>query len=181
MKQAGRSKIQKNMQIGRRLREGALILLISLAIYILIALVSYHVNDPGWSYSGQTQQVSNLAGKAGAWLSDILYSLFGYIAYLFPLAVVFIGIAIYQGQEFLNKHQNSYSKSFWLLRIVGLTTALISGCGLTTLHFYYPINPLPMSSGGLLGAAVKMGLVSQLSYLGSTVILLAFFLTGITL
>src|SRR5690606_15319582 len=40
---------------------------------------------------------------------------------------------------------------------------------------------LPMGSGGFLGAAIKSLLVSQLNFLGSTVILLSFTLIGITL
>lgn len=167
--------------ISRRLREGGLIMMVSLAVYLMISLVTYSAQDPGWSHTGQSAQIANLAGKAGAWLSDVLYSLFGYVAYLFPMAVVFGGVLIYQGKNVLAEESRKHTPWIWAIRGFGLLLALTAGCGLTTLHFHYADEILPMSTGGLLGSGVKALMVSQLNYLGSTVILLSFFLIGITL
>lgn len=166
--------------VNQRLREGALILLVSIAVYLLIALTTYHVNDPGWSHTGHSGAIENLAGRTGAWFSDVLFSLFGYVAYLFPIAVAFFGVLVYQGPAKLafDRITNPW---IWSLRFLGLVIAIVAGCGLTTLHFDFQDSILPMSTGGLLGAGVKTLMVSQLNYLGTTVILLAFFLSGITL
>ncbi len=36
----------------RRLREGALLLLIAVVAYLMLSLLTYSAGDPGWSYSG---------------------------------------------------------------------------------------------------------------------------------
>ncbi len=182
MKQASKSaKLSRSMQINKRLREAGLILLCSAAVYLAIALITYNIHDPGWSHTGSNEDILNLAGKTGAWFSDILYSLFGYMAYLFPMAVVFWGILVYQGPNHQSAPDPKYAPWFWILRGLGLILAIAAGCGLTSLHFTDPNSVLPMSTGGLLGVGVKTMMVAQLNDLGSTVILLAFFLTGVTL
>ncbi len=71
----------------RIIKEGALIGWLLLCIYLLIALTSHSSADPGWSSTGSSDYIRNTAGPAGAWTSDVFYSLFGYIAYLFPVMI----------------------------------------------------------------------------------------------
>src|SRR3990167_2626424 len=80
MKQATtrRNESNKNLHLHRRVKEGAFILLCSVAIYLLIALITYNDGDPAWSHSGMSSAIQNAAGKTGAWFSDVLFSLFGY-------------------------------------------------------------------------------------------------------
>src|SRR2546425_111658 len=88
MKQATRrSPNQKplTVHVTHRIREGLLILTIGISLFLLLALVTYHVSDPGWSDTGQSQQIANAGGKVGAWVSDIFLYIFGYMAYIFPL------------------------------------------------------------------------------------------------
>ena len=59
--------------------------------HLLIALLTYHPGDPGWSYSGPTGEVRNTGGVAGAWFADIALYLFGYMAFLFPVLVAYGG------------------------------------------------------------------------------------------
>ncbi|EWH00364.1 hypothetical protein Q427_19930 [Halomonas sp. BC04] len=58
-------------------REGAIILLLAGCVFLLLALFSYEPADPGWSHRGPETDVDNWMGPIGAWLSDVLYSLFG--------------------------------------------------------------------------------------------------------
>jgi len=67
------------------LAEGALISLLVLCVILFLALLSYSPDDPGWSHTGNRDQVTNLIGPAGAWLADILFALFGIMAYLLPV------------------------------------------------------------------------------------------------
>ncbi|MGD8407808.1 MAG: DNA translocase FtsK 4TM domain-containing protein, partial [Thiohalophilus sp.] len=63
----------------RALKEGALYVFGFTAVYFLMALVSYHPADPGWSHSGGVHpRIANLGGPAGAWLADVFLTLFGY-------------------------------------------------------------------------------------------------------
>src|SRR5690606_39426325 len=68
----------------RRAVEGLFLLTLALATYLLIALFSYDRNDPAWSSVTDVQQVQNAAGTSGAWIADVLFSLVGYVAFLFP-------------------------------------------------------------------------------------------------
>lgn len=68
----------------RRLQEGGFILLSALAIFLFVSLITYNEVDPGWSKITSQKIISNQAGKAGAWFSDLFFTLFGYLAYMFP-------------------------------------------------------------------------------------------------
>lgn len=171
--------------VNRRVREGLLIIFTSLALYTLVALMTHHGDDPGWSQTGASNGIVNLAGKTGAWFSDVLFFLFGYMAYCLPPMIVFIGIFVYQPITAEGKSKNLEIKaSVWYIRIAGFLLALLTSCGLASMHSIESLDTgttLSMTSGGLLGILVKTGLVNQLSHVGATIILLAFFLASITL
>ena len=61
-------------------REGAVIGLIALCIYLAMALFTFSPSDPGWASVGHETQVSNHAGRTGAWLASLLMDLFGHVA-----------------------------------------------------------------------------------------------------
>ena len=42
----------------------------AVAVYLLLSLIGYDAMDPGWSYSGSSEQINNLGGATGAWLAD---------------------------------------------------------------------------------------------------------------
>ena len=54
------------------LREGAMLVLVAIALFFLTALVTYSPVDPGWSYTGSRNGIDNAAGVVGAWFSDVL-------------------------------------------------------------------------------------------------------------
>lgn len=165
-----------SLQVNRRMREGAFILLCSFGIYLLIALLTYHDGDSAWSHSGMSNDIRNAAGKTGAWFSDVLFSLFGYMAYVFPLTLALSGLFIYR--DLPNKGEAN--PFIWSVRSLGVLVALAASCGLIALHVSTQAS-LPMSTGGLLGAAVKAVSVTYLSPIGSSVILFALLLSGVTL
>jgi S-DNA-T family DNA segregation ATPase FtsK/SpoIIIE len=163
--------------LGHRLREAAFILLFSIAIYLLIALITYHVADPGWSHTGMGKDIHNAAGKTGAWFSDVLFSLFGYVAYLFPMALIISGVFIYR--EIPQSEEKN--PMLWTIRSIGLLIALSASCGLIAMHFAKVTQTLPMTTGGLLGVTVQSAMVGYMNHMGATIMLLALFLTGTTL
>jgi len=98
-------------QLQRALRESALFVFSFVAIYMVLALVSYHPADPGWSRSGVINgAISNLGGPTGAWFADIFLTLFGYWAYLFPIMLAFFG--------FLTSTSRSTSVAFYSVVLV---------------------------------------------------------------
>ena len=163
--------------LGRGSREGALIVISALALYLGLALISYDQADPGWSHSGPVDQVRNQGGVVGAWLSDVFLYLFGYMAYLFPLMVAHGGWVIYRG---LRNTEHPADIYYWATRGAGFVVTLATGCGLATLH-RQAHGALPLDAGGIFGNLIGDNLANAFSPLGATVFLLALFLTGFTL
>jgi len=87
--------------LGSRLREGAFIGVTAACLYLLMALFTYSVRDPGWSATGSGAPIHNLGGPTGAWLADVFFSLVGYAAYLFPLLLAYRALVL-----LLQRHQN---------------------------------------------------------------------------
>ena len=68
-----------------RLKEGGLILLAVLCIYLWMALLTFDFNDSSFTNStGQADVINNAGGQIGAWIADVLFSMLGYFAWLFP-------------------------------------------------------------------------------------------------
>jgi len=164
------------IHIHRGLREAALFILLAIALFVLTALITHNSQDPGWSYSGPSSHINNMAGVVGAWFADVLYSLFGYLSYLFP---VMIG---YSGWLVLRERTDEGEINFQILglRWIGFFMTLATGCALTSLHFVIPVDALPVDGGGILGRWIGDAMAASLGILGSTLILLAVFLAGVT-
>lgn len=166
---------EKEGHVSKRLKEGSFILFAALSLFLFLALISYSQNDPGWSYQTEILSTHNLGGRAGAWFSDVLYVLFGYVAYLFPVGVAYSGYLIYQqGQQ-----HTQHPVGLGVLKGAGFFMALFSISGLMSLHLR-ALTPLPMDSGGVIGNFLQSWLVTYCNGLGATVLLLALTLIGMT-
>ena len=55
---------------------------------LLVALISYHPGDAGWSTAGDLEPARNAMGKVGAWLADVLLYLFGVSGYWFAFGLL---------------------------------------------------------------------------------------------
>ena len=163
------------LNLGRGLRESALVVLVAVGVYLIMALVSFDRTDPGWSVSGSGGEISNMGGSAGAFFADLFLFLFGYLAYLAPLMVAYSGWLLYR--EVNDKGQVDYH--ILGIRWGGFLLTLIAGCGLSSLHFDQSF--LPSDAGGLLGNLVATAFVLAFSYIGTTLLLLALFFAGITI
>ena len=56
----------------RLLSEARWFALAAVCLYFILILASYHKVDPGWSHASLVPKVSNLGGRAGAWISDLM-------------------------------------------------------------------------------------------------------------
>lgn len=161
----------------RGLREGALLVFGAVAIYLFVALFSYHPEDPGWSHSGAGGAIVNGGGVVGAWFADVFLYLFGYFAYLFPVMAGYAGWLLYRGST----GGAPADGRLFALRGAGFVLTVVAGAALAALHFADPASSLPLNSGGILGDSVGRGLVHLFSFVGATLLLLALFLSGVTL
>ncbi|OOG25934.1 cell division protein FtsK [Thioalkalivibrio denitrificans] len=161
--------------VGRGLREGALLVLGAAAAYLLIALITFNPADPGWSHTGSGLRVTNLGGRVGAWFADVFFYLFGYLAYLAPVIVGYSGWLLYRGRA----DTGELDLRTLGIRWAGFVLTLASGCGLATMHFGPGV--LPLNAGGILGEVLSVLLISGFGMVGTTLLLLALFLAGVTL
>ncbi len=161
-----------------RLRESLFVLCSLLAVYLLVCLFSFDQSDPGWTHSREVASLHNLGGSTGAWLSDVLLSVFGVLAYSFPVVLAYVGI------RQISQPRPVEEDSYWMLLIYlgGVLLALAAGCGLAHLNMQSAGAWLPagIGGGGIFGQMVVTPLISGLGLLGATLLLLAFFLTGLT-
>tara|TARA_S200000501_G_scaffold378994_1_gene445935 strand:- start:8143 stop:10353 length:2211 start_codon:yes stop_codon:yes gene_type:complete len=164
------SSIKKKF-ISQSLREAILLFSLSISSYIYLTLTTYSKNDKSWINSS-SDEVQNLGGLFGSYLSETLYFLFGQIAFLTPLLLIFVSILIY------NRPRNDEDKKE-LIRYFGYFFVLISLCALFSIHYLY--NNFEVGAGGILGDFIASVLVTNFNIVGSTIILVTFFIVGITL
>jgi len=160
------------------LAEGALIGWVALCLILLLALLSYSPEDPGWSHTGSREGVANLIGPAGAWMSDISFALFGLMAYLLP---VLLGVRALQIlRTYFLREPSEFDSATVVLRIVGFMLVMISATSLANIQYEDIANTYPEGMGGILGEYVGVAIISMFSHTGSTLLLLALFLFGLT-
>lgn len=163
-------------QVAPRLREGAFIALVAVALYLTLALVSFDKTDPGWTYTGSDETVSNLVGLSGAWVADVFLFFFGFLAYLFPMMLAWQAWSIFRERE----TEAGFSWPMFIFRGVGLLLTVLAGTALAAMHFYQSGNDYHYGSGGIVGSEIADTLVPVFSYIGATLFLLATFLFGLT-
>lgn len=173
------NKKQKNKALRSlvtRLREGFFILIITFAVLLLLALMTYHSGDPGWSYTGSGDATKNIGGRLGAWFADAFLYLFGFMAYFFPLLVAHHAWLIFKGRD----NQSGYQALSFTVRFLGGLFIVIAGAGLMARYIEANTEQLPGPSGGLLGGIILDVLVASVSEVGASIVLLAIFLVGVT-
>ena len=158
-----------------RLKEGALIAIGALCLFLMMALLTYGKDDPGWSHNSKIEDVQNFGGPAGSYSADILFMVLGYFAYIFPLL-----LAIKTWQIFRQRHE-PWQWSGWLFswRLIGLVFLVLSGAALAHIHFHAPTG-LPAGAGGALGESLGDLARRTLNIQGSTLMFIALFLFGLT-
>lgn len=164
-------------QLHSRLKEGVLIALGALCLYLWMALLTYDPADPSWSHSSQVDQVQNAAGRLGAVSADILFMTLGYFAYLFPLL---LGIKTWQ---VFRRRNLPWEWNTWLFswRLVGLIFLILAGSALAYIHFHASGHmPASASAGGAIGQSLGRVAVDALNVQGSTLVFFALFLFGLT-
>ncbi|MDA6065965.1 DNA translocase FtsK 4TM domain-containing protein [Idiomarina abyssalis] len=158
----------------QRVLEAGLLISGALAIFIFLSLVSFNPADPSWSQTGYEGSIHNAGGAVGAWVADVLLFAFGFVAYLIPFGFVGVGYLLFRKTyQLLEMDYLAVS-----LRMIGAMLALIGASALSSINFddiYY------FSAGGVIGDVIAASLLPYLNFVGTTLLLLTFFFTGVTL
>jgi S-DNA-T family DNA segregation ATPase FtsK/SpoIIIE len=177
-KKKPRTAVPQGNQLAHRLTESLFILTILLAVYLVACLLSYDPTDPGPFNTVASDTVNNIGRVLGAWLSNFFLFLTGYLAYLLPLMLVYVGWLVYQRA---GKPQDKAGPLEWLARFTGLLLFILSATGLAHMHTLPPAGSMPAGGGGVIGLQVATPMLPLSGLLGSTLFLLAMLLVGLTL
>lgn len=163
-------------KLAPRLREGALIAFVAIFIYLLFSLGTYNETDPGWSRTGDGSTVLNSGGPTGAWLSDVLFSLFGYMAYLLPVMIGYRAWILFKERY----NPNPFDWATFAIRIIGFCLVMMSSTALAMLSDSLQAT-LPFGNGGALGLAIGGAGLNAFNLFGARLILVAILLFGMTI
>jgi len=150
--------------LSRRLSEIAGVAVFAAALLWLIALVSYTDTDPVWFFNDlSATEISNFAGRIGAFIALVSFQLVGYAAYVIPICLGYVGWHYF----WCEKIDAPYTKLF------GATLFIVSSASLLGLAFgTFDNQTRSFLQGGVFGAWGSAGLVAYLNRTGSAILLL---------
>lgn len=181
MSQAIRKERRDNMKVpplvASRIKEGFLITLVGLAIFLMLSLITYHPADQGWSkVDSSGRAIHNLAGFVGAWFADFAMYILGHFSFLVPILVAAIGWGVYRDWA-----REIVENKFVLgLKFVGLIAFASNGCGLLWVRAGGFLAQPGVGSGGILGNLFGSGVLSSFGEIGGIILMLAGFFAGFT-
>ncbi|OHP61115.1 DNA translocase FtsK [Neisseria sp. HMSC061H08] len=150
-----------------------------ITIYLAISLASFSMDDPAWSRSvPKSNDVANLGGLFGSYLSDVGYYLFGLSFWWWIAASC---VFLYKNFRPMKKQENHkpYNHS-----VAALALFLLLVCSPIIEHFLFDnalSESLPVGAGGLVGLLAGSGLAWLLGKSGSLLIMLVMLLLSISL
>ena len=159
----------------RGLREIGILSFFTGALFLLLALITFNTGDAAWTHSSDLGTISNCCGVLGAWIADIMLSLLGLSAYIFPLIISWHGYLFFAEPKF-NEEKLPIG-----LRTLGSLALIISSAALSYLYVYRVSVQLPGTTGGYLGQEIGDKTLVLFGNSGATLLLIMLFLSGLTL
>jgi len=154
----------------KRLNELIGFLFIILAVLVALSLISYSPHDVAFNVSAPPADgplAHNWIGPVGAYGADILFQVFGFAAFLLPVAILILGWKWFRS-HFINSQ---------LATIFGYMLLLLSLPSLLSLWHFPEVRGLP--PGGMLGSLLSGSLQAGFNFWGASLIAFAFFLTSL--
>ncbi|MDX2041314.1 MAG: DNA translocase FtsK [Acidobacteriota bacterium] len=148
------------------------LILISTGFVFVLALISYHADDPSWTSTGAYRRAKNLAGPIGANIASFIYQALGIAGWLLP------GVLFVMGWWQWKDIRKDTSKA----ELVGVFLLIIALTGFLTL---IPWEPNSFRLGGFIGYwLVKDSTIGISRYIGiggAFVALVLLLITGLLL
>ena len=167
------------------LMEARWILFAALSICLILVLVSYSKDDPGWSQSSVVPKIHNVGGKFGAWLADVLLYVFGFSTWWWCVAGLRQVWQAYRklANRFLvsAEPEPDVTQTEILIQKFGFAMLLCGSMGIEYLRLYSMRIPLPLAPGGVLGELIGRASFNALGFTGATLVLLLVMALGISL
>ncbi len=158
-------------------RELVLLSCAAAALFYLISLLTFNLEDLGFTRTGSGLRITNGAGTVGAWLADFSFSMVGVMSFAFPLLLAVFGHGVYKKAGKI-KFPNPLT---FLPRLVGLVLVVAAGAALANIYLAGISKDLPQDAGGVLGEEVSKRLPDAFGNKGSLVVLVFSLLVGVSL
>lgn len=170
-------------KVVRLLQESRWLILAVVALFVMLALAGFQRTDPGWSHSVQSTGVANPAGRAGAWMADLLLYIFGFSAWWWVLLLLML---VWWGYNRLNglgasafePQPETAERRALYVSIAGFFVLLLSSASLEALRFHSLSVQLPLAPGGMLGIELGRLVFRYLGHNGATLFLLVMMAAG---
>lgn len=138
------------------------ILLLSVGLFVGLALLSFNPTDPSFNSIGNGLKVTNYCGYVGSFLADALFQAFGISAWLFVIGIFRLSYISFQGGSIMSKN----------LRLVWASLLILTLSCLVAV--YLPQTKIfqnQISIGGIIGLALSQALIKVFNPVGVQVIL----------
>ena len=156
----------------KRLNELIGFLCIMAAILIGLALISYSPRDAAFNVSassGDDHLTHNWMGPVGAYASDLGFQVFGFAAFLLPVALGILGWRWFRSQAVDSQAAT----------LTGYVLLMLSLPSLLSMATFIPEVRGAVPAGGVLGALVSHGLRSGFNTAGAVLVALALFVVAL--
>ena len=157
----------------KRLNELIGFLCMTLAALLALALLSYSPRDASLNVAGAAPDdgsTRNWIGPVGAYTSDLLFEVFGFAAFLLPVAIGILGWRWFRSRAIDSQ----------VATLNGYVLLLLSLPSLLSLwHFPQLRGAIP--AGGMLGSLLSNGLLKGFNFWGATLVAMALFFTSLFL
>jgi len=155
----------------KRLNELVGFLCISLAVLIALALISYSPRDASFNVSAQPTDsgvTNNWMGPIGAYTSDLLFQIFGFAAFLLPMAIAVLGWRWCRSRAI---DSQSATLGGYFLLLVSLPSLLAL--------FPFPAVRAAIPAGGMVGSLISNELLAGFNFWGALLVAVALFFTSL--
>ncbi|MBN1570984.1 MAG: DNA translocase FtsK [Acidobacteria bacterium] len=144
------------------------VILLLIAILLLLCLVTYNPHDSSFNALSLKLTIDNKIGKIGAYVSDFLYQLFGFSAFLLLLPLLVLSWKLILGRPI----HSPYLRTFGLF-------LLIASVGAALQLFPLPLPDVNFMPGGVTGVLIVDQLLPNLNKTGTTIIITGALILGI--
>ncbi len=147
----------------------ASITVFALSVFFLAALLTYQPNDPSW-FSQNGAKAVNACGRAGAFVSAMLFQVLGLAAFLVPAGTFFLSANLHRREGFV--------------RFAGTSSGMIVAVAALTVFLslqwkYWPYAGTLLLTGGAIGASLAENLLREFNHLGASLLSLLVFALAI--
>jgi S-DNA-T family DNA segregation ATPase FtsK/SpoIIIE len=167
--------------MSRLLLEARWFVSLGLCLALFAILITYSKLDPAWSHAS-FDIPTNLGGRAGAWIADLMFYMFGISAFWW---VALFGRRVFSGWKELwstpMPPDPDAKPDSLLLRWLGFGLTLLASMGLESIRLHSLTIALPRPPGGVLGELIGDPLQMAVGFTGSTLILLFALCAGLSL